>query len=144
MLSVRRTSCVALVVGLALATLPPRPPDAVTRHDGTQLPRDHVATDRAVSDRTGPATVSMLSTTPHVPLVTCDDNPAWLCGSIRVPIDRAHPSGRKLSIGFTVLPHSDPHATARDALFVSDGGPGFANSAGRDFREFMFGPLTDQ
>src|SRR4051812_26536015 len=90
------------------------------------------------------ATRSMLATRPAVPLLKCKEDPAWLCGSIEVPLDRAHPAARKLSIGFTVLPHSDPTSTARDAVFVSDGGPGFANSAGRGFRQFMLGPVTEQ
>ncbi len=90
------------------------------------------------------ARASALATHPTVPLEACADDSEWLCGSVKVPLDRAHPSGRKLSIGFTVFPHTDPGSTARDALFVSDGGPGIANTQGRGFRLFMLGALTDE
>jgi pimeloyl-ACP methyl ester carboxylesterase len=86
----------------------------------------------------------MLATRPSVPLTPCADDPAWLCGSIRVPVDRARPAGRSLRIGFSVFPHTDPTSRAEDALLVSDGGPGYADTAGRGFRLFQFEPLTDQ
>ena len=91
------------------------------------------------------ASVSMLATSPSVALDACEDDTAWLCGAIPVPIDRAHPNGRKLRIGFRVLPHSDPLATAKDALIAIDGGPGSASTAGSGFFGFLVEPLlTDR
>jgi pimeloyl-ACP methyl ester carboxylesterase len=87
---------------------------------------------------------SMLTSRPRTSLTPCADAPGWLCGSVVVPVDRAHPHGRSLSIGFTVYPHTDPTSTARDAIFVADGGPGDAATASRDFRLFVFGPVTDE
>ena len=42
------------------------------------------------------AAESMLATRPSVALATCADDPAWLCGSLPVPIDRADPDGRQI------------------------------------------------
>lgn len=92
----------------------------------------------------GTASVSKLETRPTVPLRPCPDDVSWLCGSIRVPVDRAEPDGRSIRIGFNVLPHTDPGSAARDAIFVSDGGPGSATTASRGFRLFHLGPLTDK
>ena len=89
------------------------------------------------------ASPSMLATRPSVPMAPCTTDPAWLCGSIQVPIDRAHPKGRTIPISFRVFPHTAPASTARDALLVSEGGPGEADT-NTGFRLFQFGPLTDQ
>ena len=119
-------------------SLPPPSARVAPRFDGDVPP----VTERAAGH--GPATAALLSTEPTVALQACVDDPSWLCGSVRVPVDRARPRGRSLSVGFSVLPHSDPTATARDAIFVSDGGPGAANGTGKGFRVFQMAPLTDQ
>ena len=82
--------------------------------------------------------------TASVALATCTDDPAWLCGSLPVPIDRADPAGRQISIGFTVFPHTDPTSTARDALVFSQDGPGSPSSGARRDALFVLGPLRAQ
>ncbi|MET0997182.1 MAG: alpha/beta fold hydrolase [Marmoricola sp.] len=81
-----------------------------------------VATQRATQ-----STAAALSSRPDVKLAPCEEDPAWLCGAIKVPFDRAHPAGRKLSLAFAVLPHSNPDSTRTDPVFASDGGPGSSN-----------------
>ncbi len=93
---------------------------------------------------TGPAAVSMLSTTPRAALEPCEDDPTWLCGSIRVPVDRADPDGRSIPIGFQVFPHRGAGEGARDAIMSSTGGPGFATSVDRYFFQFVMDPLLDR
>ena len=66
----------------------------------------------------------------------CDDGSPFLCGSVRVPLDRADPSGRKIRIAFQILPAADPTAARPDPIFVSEGGPGGSTTASRDFWGF--------
>jgi pimeloyl-ACP methyl ester carboxylesterase len=86
----------------------------------------------------------MLGARPTATLTVCDDDPSWLCGSIAVPVDRAHPLGRTLSIGFSVLPHTDQTSAATDAVFASDGGPGNSSTAGKGFFTYLLGAITDE
>ena len=90
------------------------------------------------------AAESMLAARPSVALATCADDPAWLCGSLPVPLDRADPDGQQIPIGFTVFPHTDPTSTARDALVFSQDGPGSPSSGARRDALFVLGPLTAQ
>src|SRR5689334_1046507 len=63
---------------------------------------------------------------------TCSDaatQPGWQCGSISVPLDRAHPAAGSIPIGFAVFPHTDQSAPAAEPVFVTDGGPGDATTA---------------
>src|SRR4051812_32256899 len=41
-------------------------------------------------------------------LTPCTDLPGPLCGHIQVPLDRAKPSGAKVTIFFRVFPATDP------------------------------------
>jgi pimeloyl-ACP methyl ester carboxylesterase len=72
----------------------------------------------------------------------CHADPTFLCGSVRVPIDRAHPSHGTLDIPFNVLPHRDPASSATDAVFSVAGGPGFSTIAGRD--NWSSDPLAEE
>jgi pimeloyl-ACP methyl ester carboxylesterase len=67
---------------------------------------------------------------------SCDDGSPFLCGSVRVPIDWADPSGRKIRIAFQILPAADPAAARPDPIFISEGGPGGSTTASRDFWGF--------
>lgn len=67
----------------------------------------------------------------------CDGDPSVLCGSVRVPIDRAHPSHGTLRITFNVIPHRDLSSTATDAAVAVSGGPGVATIASRGFWSWM-------
>lgn len=88
------------------------------------------------------ARTSMLAATPTVALAPCSDDPAWLCGTVPVPFDRAHPARRQLGLAVAVLPHSNPDSTATDALFASDGGPGVSNTVHKGDLAFLAGDLT--
>ena len=144
----RRSSLGFLVViAMSAAVLPVSGAGADSPHDNrAQMDSRLAAPGLSLPGGSEPARASMLATRPTVPLEPCADDPAWLCGSVRVPVDRAHPYGRTIGIGFNVFPHTDPASSANDAVFVSDGGPGAANATadGRGFRLFQFEPLTGQ
>jgi pimeloyl-ACP methyl ester carboxylesterase len=72
----------------------------------------------------------------------CHDDPTFLCGSVRVPIDRAHPSHGTLDIPFTIVPHRDPSSTVTDAVFSVEGGPGSSTISGRD--NWSSDPLAEE
>jgi hypothetical protein len=72
----------------------------------------------------------------------CDDPPGTLCGSIDVPLDRAHPGLGTMPIFFAVIPHGDP-GPAAGTILGSSGGPGFSTTADGIFG-FLFGPLLDK
>jgi pimeloyl-ACP methyl ester carboxylesterase len=57
-------------------------------------------------------------------LTPCDEDPAFLCGLVPVPLNRRHPDGRMVNIAFAVFPHTGPQRTADGAVFVTCGGPG--------------------
>ncbi len=82
------------------------------------VPMHSTAADRAAT-WTAPAAAKVTPT-------PCKDHPAFLCGSLSVPIDRAHPSHGTLDITFNVIPHRDPASSATDAVFVVSGGPGIS------------------
>jgi pimeloyl-ACP methyl ester carboxylesterase len=63
--------------------------------------------------------------------VPCDDDPTFLCGSVSVPVDRADPGGRQLSVAFQIFPHTDPSAAPTEPIFVSNGGPGGSTTGNR-------------
>ncbi len=67
-------------------------------------------------------------------LATCPDRGDLLCGSIDVPLDRAHPEGPSISIGFSVHPHTDEAVPANEPIFSLPGGPG---SGASDVMNFM-------
>ncbi len=46
-----------------------------------------------------------------------------------------------MRIGFSVLPHTDPSSTARDAVFAADGGPGSATTADKGFFSYIAGDV---
>lgn len=92
----------------------------------------------------GTASVSQLATVPQGDVEPCADDPAWLCGSVTVPLDRAHPADRKIDIGFEILPHSGPGPGAHDAIIVTAGGPGIATTPDRGYWQFLMGPLLEE
>ncbi len=142
-----RVHSLVLVVttALVLTSLAAPAGAAVTRPGGPSVvPQHAAATRQSVSPAHRRASASMLATQPSVALTPCADDPGWLCGSLPVPIDRAQPHGRQISIGFTVFPHTDPASTARDALVFSQDGPGAPSSGARGDAQFVFGPLTAQ
>ena len=73
----------------------------------------------------------------------CGDGSGWLCGKLRVPLDRDDPAGKGIRIAFQVLPHRDHSPPARDAIFVTAGGPGESATADRDTWASILDPLLD-
>jgi pimeloyl-ACP methyl ester carboxylesterase len=74
-------------------------------------------------------------------LAPCDDPAGALCGSIDVPLDRAHPAAGTIPIFFAVLPHTAP-GPAQGTILASEGGPGSSSTASPLF-PFLFGALLD-
>jgi pimeloyl-ACP methyl ester carboxylesterase len=60
-----------------------------------------------------------------------------------VPLDRDDPAGKEIPIAFQVLPHRDHSPPARDAIFVTAGGPGESATADRDTWASILDPLLD-
>ncbi|MEU4197444.1 alpha/beta fold hydrolase [Kribbella sp. NPDC026611] len=56
-------------------------------------------------------------------LVPCED-PAFLCGTVPVPLNRRKPDGRMVPLHVEVLPHTGPAAAPAGAVFITLGGPG--------------------
>ena len=83
------------------------------------------------SEPAGSSNPETATTSPHAEvsafgdLPPCDDDAAWLCGSVSVPLDREDPEGEQLEIAFYVLPHSDDSTPAAEPVFVTPGGPGY-------------------
>jgi pimeloyl-ACP methyl ester carboxylesterase len=67
----------------------------------------------------------------------CDDDPAWLCGSVRVPLDRANRSGKKLHIAFELLSARSKKLRRPSPVVVTAGGPGGSTTFERYFWAFV-------
>jgi pimeloyl-ACP methyl ester carboxylesterase len=78
-----------------------------------------------------------------VSLRPCDDPPQTFCGSIDVPLDRAHPGRGTTPIFFALVRHSDP-GRAAGTILANEGGPGFSSTAATEFYADLFGPLLDR
>ncbi len=117
---------VAIVLGSS-SVVSAAPPGPVDRHPSA------AKTTFNVHRRTAVAWHAPVGAT--VTPTSCDDGSPFLCGSVRVPLDRADPSGRKIRIAFQILPAADP-ASARAPIFVAEGGPGGSTTASRDLWGF--------
>ncbi|MET1133483.1 MAG: alpha/beta fold hydrolase [Aeromicrobium sp.] len=59
-------------------------------------------------------------------LVECDAAPdGGYCGTIHVPLDRAHPARGTVRLFFLYYRHTEP-GSARSAIMLSEGGPGYS------------------
>jgi pimeloyl-ACP methyl ester carboxylesterase len=86
----------------------------------SRVPMHSTASQRRVAAAwTAPAGARVIPT-------PCKDDPAFLCGSVTVPIDRAQPSHGSLHIAFDVIPRRDRSSDATDAVFSVSGGPGYS------------------
>ena len=75
----------------------------------------------------------------------CTDDPAFLCGSVTVPIDREDPAHGTLDITFNVIPHRDPTSTETDAVFSVSGGPGYSTiESGRYDWAYMLDRVAEE
>ncbi|MDT7578719.1 MAG: hypothetical protein QOH17_5052 [Pseudonocardiales bacterium] len=63
------------------------------------------------------------------------------CGTVAVPLDRAHPSGTRIPIAFQLYPATDTAKPALSTIVSSNGGPGSSNIASAAFWLSRLQPL---
>jgi Tol biopolymer transport system component/pimeloyl-ACP methyl ester carboxylesterase len=80
------------------------------------------------------------------PAGPCGDNPDVQCGTVDVPLDRAHPSQGSIPIAYRLYPHTDTSKPGLDPIFATEGGPGYSITQNNAFAydEFVFAPLRDR
>lgn len=78
------------------------------------------------------------------PLPRCEDVPGARCGTVTVPLDRAHPDGRTIAIKYELWAHHDRTQAPLEPIVAVEGGPGYATRASRDSYLDLFGPLMDR
>ena len=80
------------------------------------------------------------------PAGPCDDNPDVQCGTVDVPLDRAHPDQGSIPIAYRLYPHTDTSKPGLDPIFATEGGPGYSITQNNAFAydEFVFAPLRDR
>src|SRR5262245_17410950 len=76
-------------------------------------------------------------------LSPCHDPPDTLCGSLQVPLRRAHPGAGDIPIFFALIKHSAP-GPAAGTILASSGGPGVSTTGEAGFYRFLFEPLLDR
>ena len=137
-----RSGLAAVLVGLLAVTLAGLPAKAVPDPGGGRPEPGH---ERATSKPVGGipklshATARPASRTPGgaalidsiaADLIPCEPDPAFLCTTVPVPLDRRHPDARTVNIHVEVFPHTGPDPAAEGAVFATCGGPGCAISVG--------------
>jgi pimeloyl-ACP methyl ester carboxylesterase len=136
------------VVSAAPAQLPSGPPEPQSWRKG---PGPVVsAADASGADtgtpREAPASgadVTRLAVAPRVPTQPCPEDPAWLCGKVKVPLDRAEPSAGRIPIAFEIFPQQGQGPALTDPILMTAGGPGDSASAKRYFLQYIAGPLLE-
>jgi pimeloyl-ACP methyl ester carboxylesterase len=69
-----------------------------------------------------------LATSAALDLGPCESDPAFLCGTLPVPLDRRNPDGRTIGLHVEVFPHTGAQPEPGGAVFITEGGPGFSVS----------------
>jgi pimeloyl-ACP methyl ester carboxylesterase len=75
------------------------------------------------------------------PCTDTPDGPGALCGSIRVPLDRANPALGKIKVGFELYRRRDRTMPRIGTIVSVEGGPGYSTTSGRAQRLSSHGPL---
>ncbi len=70
--------------------------------------------------------------------------PGARCGTVRVPLDRAHPNGRQIPIAFQFDPATDRSKKPISTIVTSNGGPGVSNIAGAPLWLSILQPVLDR
>ena len=81
-----------------------------------------------------------------VDLEPCDFDDTFLCGTVTMPLDRAHPQdGRTIGVHISVAPHTGDRAKPKGTIVATSGGPGEAMSGGEMYgwRDYLVAPLTE-
>ena len=76
----------------------------------------------------------------------CEDLPApagALCGSVEVPLDRAHPGAGTTTVAYVVVPHRDRSAPSAGTVLFNPGGPGASVIANAGDLAQLFAPLLE-
>ena len=83
------------------------------------------------------------ASSPRAVFVACPSGtPAGArCGTVSVPLDRAHPAGTKIAIAFQLYPATDTSAPALSTIVSSNGGPGVSNIASAGLWLYLLQPL---
>lgn len=97
----------------------------------------HLATTRVL---VGAAQLPASSSAAIVP-ASCPDQGA-VCGTVPVPLDRAHPADGTIRIFFELFTHTAP-GPAQSAILVNPGGPGFGTVASSPWILYFFGQNLD-
>jgi pimeloyl-ACP methyl ester carboxylesterase len=71
------------------------------------------------------------------------NKPEYRCGSIEVPFERSDPSYGTTEIGFAVLPRRERRSPPRGAIFMVEGGPGYASTGTAGLFSRVVRPLRD-
>ncbi len=72
---------------------------------------------------------------------TAGSLPGARCGSVSLPLDRAHPSGTTIAIAFQLFPATDTSSPAVSTIVASNGGPGGPNIAAAGLWLFLLQPV---
>ena len=130
----RRARTLALVVGLATTLT------GVTAPADAAVPT--MAVTRASTVAAAPAAQPATAQPAAVFRACGPDVPASTrCGTVSVPLDRAHPGGTTIAIAFQLYPASDTSAAALSTIVSSNGGPGVSNIASAPLWLSLLQPL---
>ena len=77
-------------------------------------------------------------------LPRCDGVPGARCGSVTVPLDRAHPGGATIDIAFELHARRDLTRPPLEPIVAVEGGPGYASRGTRDYFLDLFEPAMDR
>ena len=88
-------------------------------------------------DPTQPITLGTVTLDP------CTDITGAWCGAIDVPLERAHPDGDQIKIGFELHPRTDATTSSEGTIVAIEGGPGFSSTGSRDSYLNLFTPIMD-
>jgi pimeloyl-ACP methyl ester carboxylesterase len=73
--------------------------------------------------------------------VSCRADHAWVCGSIRVPLDRRSPSAGSIAVRFRVLPRRLTTKQSAGTVVVVNGGPGSSSMSQHKWAQKAFRSL---
>jgi pimeloyl-ACP methyl ester carboxylesterase len=134
---VTRSSALATLLTLVLACLvgaspagaaPAAPGPAHAAPAGKPLPGTPWASGERRAGRVPPATdragARGLRAASTADLSPCEEDDAFLCTTVPVPLDRRDPDGRTVDIAVAVFPHTGDQPTSDGAVLVTCGGPG--------------------
>jgi pimeloyl-ACP methyl ester carboxylesterase len=73
--------------------------------------------------------------------VACPTDHTWICGSIRVPLDRSSPRAGSLIVRYRVLPRTFATQQSAGTIVVVTGGPGSSSMSQHAWAQEAFQPL---